>query len=150
MPHARLAERGGPPMRNGQGIAMALAALWQTVRDNPVIGYNGSPRFRADQGNVGGGSGVTSPGLLTRPQTTDQLHATFDRVLDDIRAGKLGRCPTDTGLDPQTCALLNSLAAQTGKQRTVDILACRTEFVYRLDGTHAGEDDREWRTLLQR
>ena len=86
--------------------------------------------------------------MLVRPPTVEQLSKTFTQVLDDIVAGKLGGCPTDTGLDEQTCRILDSLAAQPGKKKAVDILACRTEFAYMLNGTNAREDDAEWRKLL--
>ena len=36
-------------------------------------------------------------------------------------------------------AILNLLAPQPGKKRAADILACRVEFAWMLDGTHARE-----------
>lgn len=86
--------------------------------------------------------------MLSRPQSIPQLRQTFEQVLKAITSGDLGGCPTDTGLDEQTVRILNSLAAQPGKKKAVDIVACRTEFMWMLDGTHAREDDAEWRRLL--
>lgn len=86
--------------------------------------------------------------MLLKPPTIPELRITFNQVLNNIVAGNLAGCPSDTGLDQQTCDILNSLAAQPGKKKAVDILACRTEFVRMLDGTHAREDDAEWARLL--
>lgn len=87
--------------------------------------------------------------MLLKPPTIDELRNTFSQVLQDIVDGKLGGCPSDTGLDDQCMRILNSLARQPGKKKAIDILACRTEFAYMLDGTHAREDDAEWRRLLR-
>jgi hypothetical protein len=49
-------------------------------------------------------------------------------------------------------AILNLLAPQPGKKRAADILACRVEFAWMLDGAHAREaqmaDRAEWAELL--
>ena len=59
----------------------------------------------------------------------------FNRILDDIVAGRISGVPDDTGLDEQTIEVLELLAAQPDKI-AADIAACRVEFARQLDGTH--------------
>lgn len=75
--------------------------------------------------------------MLTRPPTPAELVATFNQVLDDVVSGTLHACPSDTGLDPETVAVLDALAVHPKTAR--DIVACRTEFARQLDGTHIRE-----------
>ena len=87
-----------------------------------------------------------------RPATESQLRQRFSDILDGIVAGTLAGCPTDTGLDDETIAVLDLLARQPNPKRPADIAACRTEFARMLDGTHEREaDDDEaaaWAELL--
>lgn len=86
--------------------------------------------------------------MLARPSTVAEIRQTFNKVLKGIVAGKLGGCPTDTGLDQPTYDILNLLARQPHPKRATDIVACRTEFARMLDGTHAREDAQEWQELM--
>lgn len=70
--------------------------------------------------------------MLLKPPTPDQLRATFDRLLAAIGDGTITSCPSDTGLDEQTIAALDAVAA--GR---VSRDAARSELARMLDGTHA-------------
>ena len=87
------------------------------------------------------------------PPTEADLVAEFNTILEDIVSGKAVGCPTCTGLDPETVAILNLLGQQPNPKLPVDIQACRTEFSRMLDGTHAAEfeqqESEEWAKLLE-
>lgn len=87
------------------------------------------------------------------PPTEAELVATFNAVLEDIITGKSEGCPSCTGLDPETVAILNLLGRQPNPKLPVDIQACRTEFSRMLDGTHAieweAQEEAEWAKLLE-
>lgn len=81
-----------------------------------------------------------------------EITANFNDILDGIVSGELAGCPTDTGLDDETIAVLDLLARQPMPKGAADIAACRTEFARQLDGTHEreweAEEEAEWAKLL--
>jgi len=78
---------------------------------------------------------------FTEPTDRD-LRATFTRVLARIRAGEIGACPSDTGLDPETQAALDDYGA--GRITAND---ARAEFARMLDGTHAHQTRQRYANL---
>ena len=69
--------------------------------------------------------------MLHQPSEAE-LRQTFDKVVARIYAGQLSACPSDTGLDAETCAAVTSFAA-----RKITEAAAREVFAHMLDGTHA-------------
>lgn len=82
-----------------------------------------------------------------KPLTEDELRDAFTDTLDRIVAGEYFGCPTDTGLDVETADSLDALARHP--KSPAARMACRTEFVRMLDGTHAREARERERLDLQ-
>jgi hypothetical protein len=85
--------------------------------------------------------------------SNSDIRKTFNAILDDIIAGKINGCPSDSGLDRETVTMLDTLAALPIPKLARDIHAVRVEFGRMLDGSHAREADQAeleaWRRIIE-
>lgn len=85
--------------------------------------------------------------MLLGPPDRRTLQRTFGRVLNDILDGTIDSAPEGNGLDDQTNAALNDLAAHMD-QRAQKTLAAYEAFGGQLSGAHSAQAEAEVLKLL--